>query len=139
VLKLIGDGVLAMFTTGDDDTDAGACARALQAAKTALLAIERAGHDAEGPPFRAGIALHLGRVAYGNVGSGQRLDYTVIGRDVNIWARIAGLCGPVGVPLLVSSTFANALEGRKAAFSPVGGHRLKGVPEEQQLLAAELD
>lgn len=138
VLKLIGDGILAMFTIGDDSTDGAACSRALQAARTALLAIDRSGHDGDGPAFRAGIALHLGRVAYGNVGSGQRLDYTVIGRDVNIGARIAGLCGPVGVSLLVSSTFANALK-EKQGFTPVGGHRLKGVPEEQQLLAAELD
>lgn len=138
VLKLIADGVLAMFTTGDDDSDANACSLALQAARTALLAIERSGQDGDGPSFRAGIALHLGRVAYGNVGSGQRLDYTVIGRDVNIGARIAGLCAPVGVPLLVSSTFAQALSGEESAFTPVGGHRLKGVQEEQQLFAAEV-
>lgn len=138
VLKLIGDGVLAMFSIGEDSPDVDACTRALQAARTALLAVARSSQDGEGPAFRAGIALHLGRVAYGNVGSGQRLDYTVIGRDVNIGARIAGLCGPVGVPLLVSSMFARALGGKESGLTPVGGHRLKGVQEEQQLLAAEV-
>ena len=45
----------------------------------------------DGMPFEVGSALHFGEVAYGNVSSGARLDYTVIGRDVNLGARFAGL------------------------------------------------
>ncbi len=52
--------------------------------------------------FDVGIALHFGNAAYGNVGSGARLDYTVIGRDVNLASRIADLCGRLGESLLLS-------------------------------------
>ena len=84
VLKLIGDGVLAIFRVEDSKADA--CGAALHAAKLSLSAI--ASRDKR-PRFKIGIGLHLGEVAYGNVGSGMRLDYTVVGSDVNLASRIA--------------------------------------------------
>ena len=80
-----------------------------------------------GVAFDVGIALHFGEPAYGNVGSGARLDYTVIGRDVNLAARVAGLCGSEQRRLLVSQAFQRHIAG--ADLRPLGTFALKGLPE----------
>src|SRR4029077_278457 len=83
VLKLIGDGVLAMFT-GDDM--AAARKAALQAEhqfrKNIITLNARRGK--EGLPITSAyVGLHVGDVFYGNVGSEDRLDFTVGGPAVN--------------------------------------------------------
>lgn len=137
VLKLIGDGVLAVFDAGDGSgSDQDICTRALEAAETALMAVARSGKAKDGvTAFTAGIGLHIGQVAYGNVGSGQRLDYTIIGRDVNIGARIAGLCAPLSRPLLMSEAFASHLSRHRGGLEKMGSHGLKGVPEPLEIMA----
>ncbi|MBY6139241.1 adenylate/guanylate cyclase domain-containing protein [Leisingera daeponensis] len=130
VLKLIGDGILAVFRAGEDWSQT--CAQALAAARDGLARVAaRAGQ----PRFEAGIALHFGEAAFGNVGSGMRLDYTVIGRDVNLAARVAELCGAKDEPLLVSSEFrARAgLEGRS-----LGAISLKGLRSQEEVFAVPL-
>lgn len=132
VLKFIGDGILAIFRAPEGRA-AEACWRAYGAATAALAVVEeRNGAPPGGVPFDVGIALHLGEVAYGNVGSGDRLDYTVIGRDVNLGARIADLCGSLERPLLVSSTFAAQLRGIELAS--LGRHSLKGLTDPEEVL-----
>jgi adenylate cyclase len=86
----------------------------------------------DGSSLRAGVALHLGEVAYGNIGSEGRLDFTVIGRDVNLASRIADLCGRLDRPLLATSAFAARAS---APFAEVGRFRLKGFREEEPVLA----
>ncbi|MEP5178595.1 MAG: adenylate/guanylate cyclase domain-containing protein [Rhizobiaceae bacterium] len=122
VLKFIGDGVLAMFRV--EDSEEQACRGALAAAQAGLAAV-RTRNESSPLPFEIGTSLHFGEVAYGNVGSGERLDYTVIGKDVNLAARLAGLCGPLNSPLLVSQQFADCLPQEK--FQPQGRHELKGL------------
>ena len=92
VLKLIGDGVLAIFPAEDR---ARACAAALDAAKEAREAVEalNARRAAEGlPTTEMYLGLHLGVVFYGNIGSKERLDFTVVGPAVNEVSRIAAMC-----------------------------------------------
>jgi adenylate cyclase len=128
ILKFIGDGVLAVFP-GSEATAASACGAALTAAQAALHALAAAGGAR---PLRAGIALHYGEVAYGNIGSGDRLDFTVVGRDVNLVSRIQGLCSELERPLLVSDVFAT-----RAALpcEPVGSFELKGLRDRHQVFA----
>ena len=57
----------------------------------------------------AGVALHYGEAAYGNVGFGTRLDFTVIGRDVSLASRVADMNRTLGEPLLMSAAFAEEL------------------------------
>lgn len=122
VLKYMGDGLLAIFREGEGT--APAAERALAAAEAALAAVGRA--NAAHPmrrPMEVGIALHFGEVAYGNIGSGSRLDFTVIGRDVALASRIAGMNGPLGMPLLMSAVFASHLthDVQSAGVHPARG------------------
>ena len=135
VLKFIGDGVLAIFRSGADVPAPGA--RALAAARASLTAVDDLVIEADGPPaFDVGIALHLGEAAYGNVGSGQRLDFTVIGRDVNIASRIADLCGRLERRLLVSSAFRETV--RAEAAEELGDFELKGVGAPQTVYSLKI-
>ncbi|MEX0283650.1 MAG: adenylate/guanylate cyclase domain-containing protein [Paracoccaceae bacterium] len=124
VLKFIGDGILAVFRDTGDAAET--CARALEAARAALEAVDAY----EGAPrFSVGIGLHYGEAAYGNVGSGARLDYTVIGRDVNLAARVAGLCGALEAPLILSEAFQALTGGTGRSLGPQRLKGLSGMPE----------
>ncbi len=129
VLKFMGDAVLAFF--GSDEGPAASCAAAYSAAQETLRRIEfiSCGY----PPLRAGVALHHGEVAYGNIGSEGRLDFTVIGRDVNLLSRIETACSMTSQPLLMSSEFATHL-GRDRTRS-TGRHALKGFAAPFELFA----
>jgi adenylate cyclase len=63
------------------------------------------------PPLDLDIALHEGEVTYGNVGTEDRLDFTVIGRAVNEARRLEGPCKELGLLLLVSDWFASRARG----------------------------
>jgi adenylate cyclase len=126
VLKYLGDGLLAIVRDKGDDTG-GAAQSALTAATKALRRIEIANNEGRFPvPINVGFALHHGDAAYGNVGSGQRLDFTVIGRDVNLASRIAELNKSLGEPLLMSKPFVEHLWGNP---SPLGAHDVEGFAE----------
>jgi adenylate cyclase len=110
VLKFLGDGLLATFPL-EDHQAAAACERALDAAAEVLgcvreLNVERAARGA--PAMELDLALHLGDLVYGNVGSADRLDFTVVGPAVNEASRIEALCAQHGLNLLVSEAFASA-------------------------------
>ena len=134
VLKYIGDGVLAIFRAGEDAAEA---CRAALAAVEAVIANVDADHAAAPDNRRFGIktALHFGEVAYGNIGSGARLDYTVIGSGVNIASRIADLAGQLDQRVCASADFARLLSDRP--FESVGRHRLRGVPAPQEVFRLE--
>jgi adenylate cyclase len=128
VLKFVGDAMLAIFPVGGSVSARDACARALDAADDALRAMaalnaERA--PAGLPALEIGVALHRGRVLYGNIGARERLDFTVIGASVNEVCRLESLCKPLGVALVASSEFARACES--ARLVSAGSHALKGV------------
>ncbi len=126
VLKYMGDGLLAIFRDRSDDTGAAAQA-ALAAASAALAHIHRIeAADVRGG-IQAGIALHHGEAAYGNVGSGARLDFTVVGRDVNLTSRLAQLNKVLGEPLLMSRRFSEHLW---TDTHRLGSFRLDGFDDE---------
>jgi adenylate cyclase len=136
VLKLIGDGILAIFTAADR---AHACAAALSAAmaarsKVAALNERRA---REGLPVTdMYLGLHAGEVFYGNIGSTERLDFTVLGPAVNETSRIAAMCRSVEQPVLVSEAFANVGCMRSRLIS-VGRYALRGVAQPQELFTLD--
>jgi adenylate cyclase len=122
----MGDGLLAIFREGEHD-QGGAVQSSLAAAVQALDQLKAANNAGLfRSPISAGLALHHGEAAYGNVGSGARLDFTVIGPDVNLASRIARLNKVLGEPLLMSQAFVDVLPGRS---EPLGVHALDGFEE----------
>ena len=107
VLKFMGDGLLAIFPIGAGSAPAMVCAAALKAAHAARGNVE-ALHSAPGEDFDVhfGLALHVGDVLYGNIGSGDRLDFTCIGPAVNLAARLEKLAGQLGRSIVASQEFA---------------------------------
>ncbi len=140
VLKLIGDGVLAMFTHDN-----------MALAKRASLRAEhRFRHNmnllntrrtADGRPVTSAyVGLHVGEVFYGNIGSDDRLDFTVVGPAVNEVSRIASMCRSVDRELLTSSDFRGGLDatGRKYLVS-TGRFALRGIGRAQDLYTLDPD
>lgn len=131
ILKFIGDAMLAIFPIGADA--APICAAALHAAEDAQTALSRENQRRQGlglPQIEYGLALHVGDVLYGNIGSDTRLDFTVIGPAVNLTARIESMCRQLGRSLLLSSDFVDA--GAISAQS-LGSFPLKGVALAQEI------
>jgi adenylate cyclase len=139
VLKFLGDGLLATFALGE--ADAGRlCGDALAAALDALQRIEKLNEKRAGaglPVTTMDIALHLGDVLYGNVGSDRRLDFTVIGPAVNEASRLEALCGPLGVPLIASRRFVEALSD-PALCRSLGERQLRGVRNPVEVFTLEM-
>jgi len=134
ILKFIGDAMLAIFPlTGEDMTGTVAAIKALDAASDALatMAAQNAERAAWGQPtLRCGIALHVGEVMYGNIGSTERLDFTVIGPAVNLVNRIEGLCARLERTVLTSADFAALVDGKEPyRLDPIGHHVVKGLAE----------
>lgn len=127
VLKFIGDAVLAIFPTAGTSKD-GAALSALNAARAALATeVEPFVSDGVVAQIRFGIAIHLGEAVYGNVGSGDRLDFTVIGRDVNIASRLAALCSRLGRKFLVSEPVAEIGQRHGRTMVYGGAHDVRGL------------
>ncbi len=139
VLKFIGDGMLAIFPDGEAGP---ACACALDAAadqRRRIAALNERRTAAGLPVTDTHIALHLGELLYGNVGSPRRLDFTVLGPAVNEAARIEALCGSLEQPVIVSSAFAEAAGEARSRLVSLGRYAMKGVGRPQELFTLDPD
>jgi adenylate cyclase len=125
VLKFMGDGLLAIFTIVGNETEV--CKRAFAAARRAQANVA-ALSDSAMPGLRFGLALHIGDVLYGNIGSGNRLDFTCIGPAVNCAARIEKLTSQLGREILASGEFAHHCA---AEFTDLGEFSLAGFSAPQ--------
>jgi len=138
VLKLIGDGTLAIFTAADRMHACGAALSAAIAARAGIVELNRR-RAADGKPITdMYLGLHVGEVFYGNVGSRERLDFTVIGPAVNEATRIAAMCRSVDQPILMSSAFAG-VGGINHRLISVGRYALRGVARPQELFTLDPD
>ena len=109
VLKYMGDGLLAVFPideyVGDEQH---VCSNVLEAAHESRASVADL-HYPIGDAverFRFGVALHVGRILYGNIGGGNRLDFTCIGPAVNLAARLEKIAGKLGRTVVASEGFA---------------------------------
>jgi adenylate cyclase len=114
VLKFMGDGLLAVFPideyVGDEQQ---VCSNVLEAAHESRASIA----DLQYPigdvveRFRFGVALHVGRILYGNIGGGNRLDFTCIGPAINLAARLEKIASQTKRTIVASEGFAGICRG----------------------------
>src|SRR5215472_2379108 len=131
VLKYMGDGLLAIFPIGAERHFASVCAAALAAGKAARDKIPALHAAADGPALRFGLALHVGDVLFGNIGSGNRLDFTCIGPAVNLAARLEKLAGRLGRTILASEDFVDHCGDD--GLRPLGRFAVAGFAAEQMV------
>jgi len=139
ILEIMGDGVLAIFQQADGRDASVVCRNALGAAQQALAGVNHRNRGTRrgSPMLQAGAALHYGTVSYGNIGSGDRLDFTIIGPDVNLVSRIEHFCRELDRQLIMSEAFAERVDRpvwelghfSLRGFSKI--HRLFELPEEE--------
>jgi adenylate cyclase len=128
ILKFMGDGLLAVFPL--EDGRAKTCDRALDAALAALAGTEALNRELaqeSRPPLAFGIGLHWGEVEFGNIGTRDRLDFTVIGPAVNLASRLQDLTKIVKTPILASAEFAAATS---RSLRSLGGQKVRGIETE---------
>jgi adenylate cyclase len=131
VLKYMGDGLLAIFPIGAERDFSAICAAALAAGKDARDNIAALDAAEDGPALRFGLALHVGDVLFGNIGSGNRLDFTCIGPAVNLAARLEKLAGRLGRTILASEDFVDHCGDD--GLQPLGRFAVAGFAAEQMV------
>ena len=136
VLKFIGDAVLAFFpilsgTTEPKPFDA------ILTIRNRLEDLNQARSTSGEPALGHGLCAHFGRVLYGNVGSSERLDFTIIGESVNVAARGVSTAKMLETDYVFTHSFIKRF--KNSMFVPIGRHDFKGIAEPQELftLASE--
>ena len=138
VVKLMGDGTLAIFPADNRQDACDAALAAAMHARKAAVALNRRRRAAGLPTAELYLALHVGDVFYGNIGSKDRLDFTVIGPAVNEVSRILAMSRSVEQDLLLSSSFVAALgSDLRRRMVSVGRYALRGVAQPQELFTPE--
>jgi adenylate cyclase len=133
--KFAGDCVMAIWNAPADDPDhiVNACAAALackRASEELNAAFEREGW----PAYKTRFGLHTGEAVVGNVGSDDRMNYTVLGPTVNLAARLEGLNKTYDTAILVSEAVATRAAGR-FSFRGIDTIRPKGFADSVQVFA----
>jgi adenylate cyclase len=101
--KYIGDSVMSFWGAPIElkDHAESACIAALEIQKVCKELNKKWGQE-EKPKFKTRIGLNSGDIIVGNVGSNQRLNYTVIGDSVNLASRLESLCKYYGTEIMIS-------------------------------------
>ncbi|MBN8992052.1 MAG: adenylate/guanylate cyclase domain-containing protein [Rhizobiales bacterium] len=133
VLKYMGDGLLAVFPIDEYvDDEQQVCARVLEAAQQSRASVAELrypiGDRVE--RFRFGVALHVGRILYGNIGGGNRLDFTCIGPAVNLAARLEKIAGRLQRTVVASEGFAGICRG---GWSDLGEFPIAGFSKAERV------
>jgi adenylate cyclase len=115
ILKFMGDGLLAVFPIDEYVGDIHqVCSSVLEAARQSRASVEAMHYPIADTVerFRFGVALHVGQILYGNIGGGNRLDFTCIGPAVNLAARLEKMAGKLHRTVVASGAFAGFCRGQ---------------------------
>ena len=134
--KFIGDGLMVIFgvplSVGVQED---AC-RALHCATKMLSTVEdfnRGGESRDFPPIKIGIGLHTGKLTCGNIGSRNRLEYSVIGETVNLASRLESLTKDFKTDLVMSDVTYAAVKDSCTNVRVLGKVPVRGFTGEMQL------
>lgn len=110
--KFIGDAIMTIFGAPfkqDDDA-----LRAVKSAVAMIHELEKLNQKMIHPQdkLHMGIGIHTGEAIVGNIGSDRRLDYTVIGDNVNLASRIEGLTKHYQCAILISEATFQQIKGK---------------------------
>ena len=133
VLKFMGDGLLAVFPIDEYVGDAQqVCSHVLEAARESRASVEAMkypiGETVE--RFRFGVALHVGPILFGNIGGGNRLDFTCIGPAVNLAARLEKIASRLHRTIVASEGFAGICAG---GWSELGEFPIAGFSKAERV------
>src|SRR6202790_3138848 len=133
VLKFMGDGLLAVFPISKSDGDSQhVCARALEAAResrASVAALQYKVGDVQ-ERFRFAVALHVGKILYGNIGGGNRLDFTRLRPARNPAARLEKIAGRLHRTVVASERFAGVCA---AGWSDLGEFPIAGFSKAERV------
>ncbi|MFD0916351.1 adenylate/guanylate cyclase domain-containing protein [Pseudahrensia aquimaris] len=135
VLKFMGDGVLSILPIAEANDFARRCRDAANAAEQILAdlsTLNQSRKEAGKSELAIGIGLHAGAVSYGNIGSQSRLDFTVLGRAVNLASRIESLTKTLETSVLATASVANHAP---ELFRQRGKHKVPGVSDPIEVFA----
>jgi adenylate cyclase len=133
VLKFMGDGLLAVFPIAGQDGDIRqVCSHVLEAARESRASVEALNYPVGEAVerFRFGVALHVGKILYGNIGGGNRLDFTCIGPAVNLAARLEKIAGRLSRTIVASEGFAGICAG---GWSELGEFPIAGFAKAERV------
>ncbi len=123
ILKFIGDAMLVAY--GLEGRSREAVSQSMVATVQASFPRIRAIATALDEPVRVGFGCHLGPVVYGNVGTSERLDYTVVGPAVNLASRLERLAKKLGV----GAVFSQPIQSGCSQLRFGGVHQLKDIAQ----------
>lgn len=139
--KFIGDAVMAVWGTVTSDGERGDCLRAVRAALAMLEAVEsmRRRWKAEArAELRLGIGVNFGQAVFGNIGSEEKMEPTVIGDAVNLASRLEGTTKQYGVPIVLSGAVAEHVRG-EIPLCMIDFVRVKGRAAPVEIFTVPLD
>ena len=126
--KFVGDAVMGVF--GALIPDVGHAETAVRAAVEVRQHLPRL-NDMLPPtadPIQVGVGINTGEVVAGNLGSSKRMEYTVIGDNVNVASRLTDLAGPDEI-LISEQTFVKVARSSDFFFQSRGAMEVKGRKE----------
>ena len=129
ILKFIGDALLIIFPRENFEYDKELSEKMIECALKAILDVETLGREMN-LPLSVGFGCHIGEVLYGNIGTENRLDFTVMGPSVNLTSRLEDMCKSLGAQLIVSPSVA---AGNREKLISFGLHKMKGINEEVEI------
>ena len=139
ILAYPGDGVLAIFRAEDPSAAACAAISATAEFRRRLYDVNENLSEVGAEPMRAGLGIHRGDLAFGNIGTGGRQAFTAIGPAVNAVNRLESLTKSFSYPVILSDAVANLLPADTLPLVPLGEQSVRGSEHPLTLYGAADD
>jgi adenylate cyclase len=137
--KFIGDGIMVVFGAPLSESPKEDAQRAVRCALEMLACLDQwnasrnpNGKSLNDHPLKIGVGIHTGVVTAGNVGSPDRLEYSVIGEAVNLASRLEALTKELGSPIVISPATCELICDEFSTVS-LGGRLVRGFTQELTL------